>query len=279
MDTRSRPPRREPDGSRRGPRRRRLRRAPRARRRPARRRWGGGLPLGPVRPARLRPPLDARADVQAAADPRVSGPCCVDTRAPITGTPYRVEPRDCGRISSPWDIPPEVPDPRDFERVETLDELLNAHHELREEIWAVPEDFISPFGYARYGGIAYVPFWARNTIRYGRLAIFPWVHAEAIWHSNFESRRLRRRRRVRGAVLRRRDGASTTSTPAARRSRRRSAATTTGTTPTSTTSPRTSRARRSSTASRSPTRSIVGAEIEESRVASERNFAAVRRDT
>jgi hypothetical protein len=147
----------------------------------------GAYPSGPFVPLDSGLRIDTRADVQAAADPRVQGPCCVDTRAPITGTPYRVEPRDCGRISSPWDIPPEVPDARDFERVETLDELLNGHHELREEIWAVPEDFISPFGYARYGGIAYIPFWARNTIRYGRLAIFPWIHAEAIWHSNFES--------------------------------------------------------------------------------------------
>jgi hypothetical protein len=147
----------------------------------------GAYPAGPFVPLDAGLRLDGRADVQVASDPRVSGPCRVDTCAPITGTPYRVEPRDCGRISSPWDIPPEVPDPRDFERVDTLDQLMNPQRELREEIWAVPEDFISPFGYARYGGIAYVPFWARNTIRYGRLALFPWVHAEAIWHSNFQS--------------------------------------------------------------------------------------------
>ena len=154
---------------------------------PQARMGAGAYPAGPFVPLDAGLRVDQRADVWAPTDPRVAGPCRVDACAPITGTPYRVEPRDCGVISSPWDVPPEVPDARDFERVDTLDELMNPQREIHEEIWAVPEDFISPYGYARYGGLAYVPFWARNTIRYGRLAIFPWVHAEAIWHSNLHS--------------------------------------------------------------------------------------------
>ena len=145
----------------------------------------GAQPAGPYVPADMSLRLDERADLAAAPDPRVAGPMRCDERAPILEIPYRVEPARAGcPPSSPWDLPPEVPDARDFEQVETLDELMNPQFELREEIWNTPEDFITPEGYSRYGGLAYVPFWARNTIRYGRAAIFPWVHVEGVWHSN-----------------------------------------------------------------------------------------------
>ena len=132
--------------------------------------------------------LDDRADLSSASDPRVAGPMRLDERAPIKEVPYRVEPARSGVApSSPWDLPPEVPDARDFDKVETLDEMMNGQFELREEIWNTPEDFITSEGYSRYGGLAFVPFWARNTIRYGRAAIFPWTHVEGAWYSNPES--------------------------------------------------------------------------------------------
>lgn len=135
---------------------------------------------------------DGRLDLSApGCGCRIEGPAQPGPRAPIRAIPYRVEPRAGGAPpSSPWDLPPETPDPRDFERLETLDEEMNPQYELREEIWATPEDFVAPWGsYGSWGsrhegGIAYVPYWARNTVRYGRLQFFPWIHGEAVWHSN-----------------------------------------------------------------------------------------------
>ena len=103
-----------------------------------------------------------------------------------TGIPYRVDPReaDDGALGTSWELPPEVPDPRDFDRVQTFDELANPHYEIREEIWNTPEDFITPEGYAQEDGLAYVPFWARNAIRIGRAQLFPFVSVQGIWHSN-----------------------------------------------------------------------------------------------
>lgn len=98
--------------------------------------------------------------------------------------PYRAEPRGAdGRAPNAWDLPPEVPDVRDFERVDTFDAIASPHYELREEIWNNPEDLVTTTGISRYGGVAYVPFWGRNTLRWGRFSVFPFAHVEGVWHS------------------------------------------------------------------------------------------------
>ncbi len=138
--------------------------------------------LGPVR-------VDGRLDMSTTGG-RVAIPANLDARAPAAALdrqaiPYRVEPRgEDGRPMNAFDLPPEIPDERDFDRVDTFDELANPHYEIREEIWNTPEDLVTGDGISRYGGIAYVPFWGRNAIRLGRFSIFPFAHVEGVWHSD-----------------------------------------------------------------------------------------------
>lgn len=140
--------------------------------------------IGPVR-------LDGRIDSSATGG-RVALPASLESRAPSAALdqqaiPYRVEPRGAdGRPMNAFDLPPEIPDERDFDRVDTFDELANPHYEIREEIWNTPEDLVTGDGISRYGGIAYVPFWGRNAIRLGRFSIFPFAHVEGVWHSDLD---------------------------------------------------------------------------------------------
>lgn len=142
----------------------------------------GALPRALDLPAPVgRASLEGRVDRSTLAVP-------ASLARPTTeqAVPYRVEPRkDDGSAPNPWDLPPEEPDPRDFERVETFDELASPHYEIREEIWNNPEDLVTATGISRYGGVAYVPFWGRNTLRWGRLTVFPFAHVEGVWHSDF----------------------------------------------------------------------------------------------
>lgn len=143
-----------------------------------------GPMLVPTNPLRI----DRRVDSAVrAVDRRVAVPSTMQGGpVPQQAVPYRVEPKDAdGRPPNPWDLPPEVPDGRDFEQLETFDELQTTQYELREEIWSNIEDLVSTTGYSRYGGIGYVPFWARNTIRLGRFSISPFAHVEGVWHSGF----------------------------------------------------------------------------------------------
>jgi hypothetical protein len=152
----------------------------------------GAAPAGPMLPSLSPVRLDARIDNGYAGSPgtRVAVPLGLDTRAPSAALdqqaiPYRVEPRDAaGRKLSAFDLPPEIPNDAEFERVDTFDQLANPHYEIREEIWNTPESLVMGDGISRYGGIGYVPFWARNTIRLGRFSIFPFLHDEAAWHSS-----------------------------------------------------------------------------------------------
>jgi len=148
---------------------------------------GGAGPTGPTISALAPVRLDGRLDM--GAGPRVAIPTAIEAATPAAlerqAVPYRVEPRRTdGRTMNAFDVPPEIPDDRDFERVETFDRLANPHYEIREEIWNTPEDLVMGAGIGRQGGLAYVPFWARNTIRLGRFSIFPFVHVEGVWHSN-----------------------------------------------------------------------------------------------
>lgn len=139
------------------------------------------VPTSPLR-------LDRRVDAAVrAVDRRVAVPSTLQGGpVPQQAVPYRVEPRDAdGRPPNPWDLPPEVPDGRDFEEVGTFDELQTTQYELREEIWSNIEDLVTVTGFSRYGGIGYVPFWGRNTIRLGRFSIAPFAHVEGVWHSGF----------------------------------------------------------------------------------------------
>jgi len=152
----------------------------------------GARPAGPSVAAMGPVRLDGRLDSSATAG-RVAVPAGLESRAPSAALdqqaiPYRVEPRgDDGRPMNAFDLPPEIPDERDFDRVDTFDELANPHYEIREEIWNTPEDLVTGDGISRYGGLAYVPFWGRNAIRLGRFSIFPFAHVEAVWHSNLGS--------------------------------------------------------------------------------------------
>ena len=149
----------------------------------------GARPAGPVVSAMGPVRLDGRVNMSTSGA-RVALPASLDARAPSAALdqqaiPYRVEPRGSdGRPMNAFDLPPEVPDERDFERVETFDELASPHYEIREEIWNTPEDLVTGEGISRYGGLAYVPFWARNAIRLGRFSIFPFAHVEGVWHSD-----------------------------------------------------------------------------------------------
>jgi|GEM_PF-3376596 len=140
---------------------------------------GDGLDARVVGPI-ARTPVEGRLSRTTLAVPASLG-------APTTeqAIPYRVEPRASdGSPPNAWDLPPEEPDPRDFEQVETFDAIASPHYEIREEIWNNTEDLITNTGISRYGGLAYVPFWGRNTLRWGRLSVFPFAHVEAVWHSN-----------------------------------------------------------------------------------------------
>ena len=142
--------------------------------------------LAPTAPLRLDGRMDGRVDSASyAVDNRiVAGSYAMDPHAPSQEIPYRVEPNIDGRPANPWDLPPEKPDPRDFEETDTFDAIATPHYTLHEEIWNNVEDLITADGFTRYGGLAYVPFWARNTIRYGRWSFFPFVHAETVWASD-----------------------------------------------------------------------------------------------
>lgn len=127
-----------------------------------------------------RTPVEGRVTRTSLAVPTSLG-----TPTQEQAVPYRVEPRDAnGNPPNAWDLPPEEPDPRDFERAETFDAIASPHYEIREEIWNNPEDLVTNTGLSRYGGVAYVPFWGRNTLRWGRLSVFPFAHIEGVWHSN-----------------------------------------------------------------------------------------------
>ncbi|MFO0933818.1 MAG: hypothetical protein U1E39_14100 [Planctomycetota bacterium] len=127
-----------------------------------------------------RTPVEGRLSRTSLAVPTSLG-----TPTTEQAVPYRVEPRDAnGNPPNAWDLPPEEPDPRDFERAETFDAIASPHYEIREEIWNNPEDLVTNTGLSRYGGVAYVPFWGRNTLRWGRLSVFPFAHIEGVWHSN-----------------------------------------------------------------------------------------------
>ncbi len=131
---------------------------------------------GPV----ARTPVEGRV-----ARTSLAVPTSLGTPTTEQAIPYRVEPRDAnGNPPNAWDLPPEEPDPRDFERAGTFDEIASPHYEIREEIWNNPEDLVTNTGLSRYGGVAYVPFWGRNTLRWGRLSVFPFAHVEGVWHSN-----------------------------------------------------------------------------------------------
>ena len=138
--------------------------------------------LAPAVPLRM----DARVDASAYTVDRrvVASAVSVDPRAPSQEVPYRVEPKIDGQPANPWDLPPEKPDPRDFEEAQTFDAIAVPHYTIHEEIWNNVEDLITADGTTRYGGLAFVPFWARNTIRYGRWSFFPFLHTEAVWYSN-----------------------------------------------------------------------------------------------
>lgn len=138
---------------------------------------GAGVPALSMR-------VDGSAPSAATGDRRVSPPVVSGGQSSVE-VPYRVSPRDAnGRLITPWDVPPEKPDPRDFEEVRTFDELANPQYEIREEIWNTPEDFITREGLSRVDGIAWVPHWARNTIRYGRAQIYPFLDTQVVWTSN-----------------------------------------------------------------------------------------------
>ena len=142
--------------------------------------------LAPTAPLRLDSRMDGRVDSASyAIDNRiVAGSYALDPHAPSQEVPYRVEPKIDGRPANPWDLPPEKPDPRDFEETDTFDAIATPHYTLHEDIWNNVEDLITADGFTRYGGLAYVPFWARNTIRYGRWSFFPFVHGESTWSSD-----------------------------------------------------------------------------------------------
>lgn len=146
-------------------------------------------PAGPTLASMSSVRLDSRIDTGYVGS-NVAVPRGLESRAPSAALdqqaiPYRVEPRDAsGHKLSVFDLPPEIPNDAEFERVDTFDQLAGPHYEIREEIWNTPEDLVTGGGVSRYGGLAYVPFWARNTIRLGRFSIFPFIHAEAAWHSN-----------------------------------------------------------------------------------------------
>jgi hypothetical protein len=135
---------------------------------------------GRVTGAVARAPVEGRISRTSLAVPTSLG-----TPTTEQAVPYRVEPRDAnGNPPNAWDLPPEEPDPRDFERAETFDAIASPHYEIREEIWNNPEDLVTNTGLSRYGGVAYVPFWGRNALRWGRLSVFPFAHIEGVWHSN-----------------------------------------------------------------------------------------------
>ncbi len=153
------------------------------------------LLCGPAAGAPERPPtasvpalslrVDGSVPAPGAGDRRVAPPVVTGGQGPSVEIPYRVEPRDSsGQLVTPYDVPPEKPDPRDFEQVQTFDELSNPQYEIREEIWNTPEDFITQDGLTRLDGIGYVPYWARNAIRYGRLQLYPFLDSQLIWTTN-----------------------------------------------------------------------------------------------
>ncbi len=149
----------------------------------------GAGPAQPFVPSLTQVRLDGRIDTGYSGS-QIAVPMGLESNAASTALdqqaiPYRVEPRASdGRPMNAFDLPPEIPDDRDFERVDLFDTLASPHYEIREEIWNTPEDLVNNGGIGRFGGIAYVPFWARNTIRLGRFSIFPFTHAEGVWHSD-----------------------------------------------------------------------------------------------
>lgn len=154
-------------------------------------RGSGARPVGPAVSSLAPVRLDGRINTSMSGG-RVAIPMSLESSAPSTtldqqAIPYRVEPRGSdGRPMNAFDLPPEIPDDRDFERVDLFDTLASPHYEIREEIWNTPEDLVTGAGISRYGGIAYVPFWARNAIRLGRFSIFPFAHLEGVWHSDID---------------------------------------------------------------------------------------------
>jgi hypothetical protein len=153
--------------------------------------------------------VDGRAS-PGVYDGRMASPAMTDAyrapsmRAPCSacpGTPYvtptgyaapavsqsgyqSMGPVPAAGYDGPWGPPAEVPDPRDFDEYRTLDELANPHYEIREEIWSTPEDFITRDGAYGWNGLGYVPYWARNTVRWGRFSFFPFVEVLGSWSSN-----------------------------------------------------------------------------------------------
>jgi hypothetical protein len=155
---------------------------------------GSPGPAGPVVAPLWAPDNGMRVDGRVDAGPgaydgRMAPPGPYDAyRVPSTQVPYYgvTQPQAWAQpaYTGPWGPPAEVPDPRDFEEVRSLDELANPHYEIREEIWNTPEDFITRDGVGSVNGIGYVPYWARNTVRWGRFSFFPFVEVQGSWSSN-----------------------------------------------------------------------------------------------
>jgi hypothetical protein len=155
----------------------------------------GDPPPAPLWAADAGMRLDARVVSDGGVtDRRMTSPSMSDPyRSPSMQVPYAYGTPTAmqgtvqgsqGPVTGPWGPPAEVPDPRDFEQFRSLDELANPHYEIREEIWSTPEDFITRDGVGAVGGIGYVPYWARNTVRWGRFQFFPFVEVLGSWSSN-----------------------------------------------------------------------------------------------